>query len=89
MKYYMIDKDEKDILEAYDKGEFISDATQAELQQYRKFAGYTLEKTRNINIRLSEKTLLGIKRKAVEEGIPYQTLVSSILHKYVNAQALM
>jgi len=85
MKYYTIDKEEKDILEAYDKGEFISDADRGELQKYRKYAEYTLEKTRNINIRLSEKTLWGIKRKAIEEGIPYQTLVSSILHKYVNA----
>jgi len=87
MKYYTIDNEEKDILEAYDKGELVSEGTSAALKKYRKYADYTLEKTRNINIRLSEKTLLGIKRKAVEEGIPYQTLVSSILHKYVTTTA--
>ena len=87
MKYYMIDNEEKDILEAYDKGEFVSKVTGVALKKYRKYADFTLEKTRNINIRLSEKTLLGIKRKAVEEGIPYQTLVSSILHKYVTNTA--
>ncbi|MCJ7826537.1 hypothetical protein MUP56_02900, partial [Patescibacteria group bacterium] len=70
----MIDKDEKDILEAYEKGEFVSRKTGAALKKYQQYAQYTLKKTRNINIRLSEKTLLGIKRKAVEEGIPYQTL---------------
>jgi hypothetical protein len=83
----MIDKDEKDILEAYDTGELVSSGTGGVLKKYQKYAEYTLEKTRNINIRLSEKTLLGIKRKAVEEGIPYQTLVSSILHKYVTNTA--
>jgi len=84
MKYYTLDADEKDILNAYDEGELVSGASKGDIKKYREYAEYTLEKTRNINIRLSEKTLLGIKRKAVEEGIPYQTLVSSILHKYVN-----
>ena len=84
MKYYTLDTDEKDILNAYDEGEFVSGVSKGDIKKYREYAEYTLEKTRNINIRLSEKTLLGIKRKAVEEGIPYQTLVSSILHKYVN-----
>jgi len=46
-------------------------------------ARFTLNKTRNINLRLTEKTLLKLKAKAIEEGIPYQTLASSILHKYV------
>ena len=40
-------------------------------------------KSRNINIRLSEPTLAELKKRAEEEGLPYQTLVSSILHKYV------
>lgn len=86
MKYYTITTDEKDLLEAYDKGEFVSDVSKGALRKYQEYAAHTLEKTKNINIRLSEKTLWGIKRKAVEEGIPYQTLVSSILHKYVTTK---
>ncbi|HSX02582.1 MAG TPA: hypothetical protein VLI05_04710 [Candidatus Saccharimonadia bacterium] len=48
------------------------------LQQYAK---NTLNKTKNINIRLSERDLYRLRAKAIEEGIPYQTLASSILHK--------
>jgi len=86
MKYYTLQNDEQSILESYDKGEFVSDVTKEDLKKYQEYADYTLTKTRNINIRLSEKTLWGVKRRAIEEGIPYQTLISSILHKYVNAR---
>jgi predicted DNA binding CopG/RHH family protein len=54
------------------------DARKKELQQ---IARNTLNKTRNINIRLTERDLHRLKSKAIEEGIPYQTLASSILHK--------
>ena len=42
--------------------------------------------TRRINIRISEKDLTDLKIKAREEGLPYQTLVSSVLHKYLNGR---
>lgn len=53
-----------------------------EIERYRSYAKFTLEKTRNINIRLSQQTLSGLKIKAIAEGMPYQTLAASILHKY-------
>jgi len=50
----------------------------------QKYADNTLEKTKNINLRLPQKTILKLKAKAVAEGIPYQTLASSVLHKFAN-----
>ncbi len=55
-----------------------------EIRRYQRYAANTLDKTRNINIRISQATLSGLKARAIAEGLPYQTLVASILHKYVN-----
>ena len=55
-----------------------------EIRRYQRFAANTLDKTRNINIRISHATLMGLKTKAIAEGLPYQTLVGSILHKYAH-----
>lgn len=86
MKYFELDDEEKQILEAFEKGEFVSvDNLEEEKEKLKKIAQATLNKTKNINIRLSEKSLLKIKAKAVHEGIPYQTLVTSVLHKYANS----
>lgn len=85
MKYFELDQEEKEILEAFEKGEIKPLPNQARLKRYyQKVARNTLNKTRNINLRLSERTLSRLKAKAIEEGIPYQTLASSILHKYTN-----
>jgi len=86
MKFYELDSNETRELEAIEtaleNGELKSvpnfEKRKKELQQIAK---NTLNKTRNINIRLSERDLYKLKAKAVEEGIPYQTLASSILHK--------
>ncbi len=85
MKYYELPKEEQELLEEYEKGEFksVSDLKTVK-EQFSQIAKNTLNKARNINIRLSEKDLVLLKRKAVEEGIPYQTLVSSVLHKFVS-----
>lgn len=88
MKKYKLDKEEQEILDAVERGEYISDIkNKKELEKYQKYAEYTLKKlkkNKNINIRLPERTLLMLRNRANEEGIPYQTLISSILHKYVN-----
>jgi len=85
MKYYELDQEERGIVEAIEKGEFVSVPDQEKARQEAIAAARnTLNKTRNINIRLSERTLVKLKAKAVREGIPYQTLVASILHKEVN-----
>ena len=53
-------------------------------EQYRAYARSTFRKDKRINIRISEKDLLDLQKRAVREGIPYQTLISSVLHKYIN-----
>ncbi|MBI4078770.1 MAG: hypothetical protein HY429_00500 [Candidatus Levybacteria bacterium] len=82
MKYFELDKEEKELLEEVERGEWKSVKNLAkEKRRLMQIAKNTLNKTRNINIRLSERTLYKLKAKALQEGIPYQTLASSILHK--------
>lgn len=86
MKYYNLDVDEQRELDqienAVDHNEPQSALNiEAEKKRLQQVAKNTLNKTRNINIRLSERDLYRLKSKAAEEGIPYQTLASSILHK--------
>lgn len=84
-KYFDLTKDEQDLLTSFENGEWssVSDLDKAK-KVYKKIAGSTLEKTKNINLRLTERTVLKLKAKAMSEGIPYQTLASSVLHKFVS-----
>ena len=85
MKYFELDKEEKELLEEFERGEWIPVKNQTKARrEAMEAARNTLNKTRNINIRLTERDLLKLKAKAIREGIPYQTLVSSILHRYTN-----
>ena len=59
---------------------------QKEKQRYEKYADATLRKDKRVNIRMAERDLLRLQKKAVEEGLPYQTLISSVLHKYINGR---
>ncbi|MDA2921820.1 hypothetical protein MYX07_00975 [Patescibacteria group bacterium AH-259-L07] len=83
MKYFDLNKDEKEILKDFETGK-LKKIRQAKKQasRYQQYDRETLSKRKNINIRISDKDLQKIKAKAVEKGIPYQTLVSSILHQY-------
>lgn len=82
MKYYELDDEEKQLLEEIERGEWVPVKDFAKRKkELMQIARNTLNKTRNINIRLTERDLARLKRKAAEEGIPYQTLASSILHK--------
>jgi len=83
MQYFELDKNEKRILEDFEAGKLkrVSGAKK-KAGQYRQYAKETLNKTRNINIRLSSKDLQKIKTRALEKGLPYQTLISSLLHQY-------
>ncbi|MBN2561676.1 MAG: antitoxin [Phycisphaerae bacterium] len=84
MKKLILDPDEKRLLESYERGEWKpSKHRSAEVAKLQQYARNTLQKNKRINIRLSERDLLGIQTKAVEEGLPYQTLISSVLHKYL------
>lgn len=78
-----LDPYEIDVLQAYEGGKLKSTASKAELQKMRAAARATAVKDRRVNIRLSTVDLLGIQARALEEGMPYQTLIASVLHKYV------
>ena len=78
-----LDPDEKDILESFDRGEWRSAKTsKRDRNRYARQARTTFRKDRRLNIRISSKDLEAIQKRALEEGLPYQTLISSLLHKY-------
>jgi predicted DNA binding CopG/RHH family protein len=87
MKYYELDKEEKEIL-----GEFETGKTRRvknvkeEKAKLEQSARATLQKTKNINIRLSEQDIFKLKSKALEEGLPYQTYLGSLIHKGLHAR---
>ena len=83
---HQLDHDEIEILTAYDAGELASVASKDELEKLRAAARATGTKDRRVNIRLSSADVRAIQALALREGIPYQTLISSILHKYVTGR---
>jgi len=80
-----LDPEEKKLLDSFERGEWrsVADIETAALH-YRQYARESVKKDRRVNIRISTRDLLKIQKKALEEGIPYQTLISSILHKYAS-----
>ena len=81
-----IDDYESELLDAYEKGRLKSVATKAEIAKFKAAARATAIKDRRVNIRLSSGDLSDIQVKALEEGVPYQTLIASVLHKYVTGR---
>ncbi len=82
MKYYELDDEEKQLLVEIERGEWKSVKNFAKRKkELMQIARNTLNKTKNINIRLSERDLYKLKAKAAKQGMPYQTLASSILHQ--------
>ena len=82
-----LDSEEKEILEAFESGKLIkSKNTKKQIQQHKAIAEATFKKDARINIRLSSRDLRSLQAKALMEGMPYQTLVSSVLHKYIDGQ---
>jgi predicted DNA binding CopG/RHH family protein len=79
-----LSKDEKYVLSAFEDGEYVSDFNEERREYLKGVAEATFKKDKRINIRLSARDLEAIQRYAIKEGIPYQTLVSSILHKFVS-----
>lgn len=77
---------EADLVEAYEAGKLTSVASKAELGRFKAAARATAIKDRRVNIRLSAGDLQDIQVKALAEGMPYQTLIASILHKYVTGR---
>jgi predicted DNA binding CopG/RHH family protein len=80
-----LSKEEKEILKSFEKGEWVPVADfSRRKKELMEYARNTLRKDKRLNIRISERDLVELQRKAVKEGLPYQTYVSSILHKFVN-----
>ena len=78
---------EQDLLESFERDEWWSvPGREAELERYRQHARATFRKDMRVNIRMSQKDLDALKTRALEEGIPYQTLMASVLHKYVGGR---
>lgn len=85
MKRYSLDKEERAILDAIESGRWEAvTPKRAQLAHYARIAKATFRKDQRMNIRISRADLNRIKVKAAEEGLPYQTLVASVLHKYVS-----
>lgn len=84
MQYYTLTKEEEKILKSFATNEFVSIKEKDVKKRYHDYAHASISKTRNINIRLSEKDVQKIKARAIDKGIPYQTLVASVLHQYSN-----
>ena len=80
------DKYEEEMLAAFETGALIPIATKEELERIRESARATAIKDQRINIRLSAGDLRDIQVKAMQEGMPYQTLIASVLHKYVTGR---
>ena len=82
-----LDREEQEILEAYESGILSSEPdSKKAIARHVQYAAATFKKDARINIRLSSKDLRSLQRKALSEGMPYQTLVSSVLHKYVEGR---
>jgi len=78
--------EEKNILESYENGEWTSVSTPAEIEKFKAAAKATFKKNKRVNIRISEMDLELLQERAMIEGLPYQTLMSSVLHKYVTGR---
>ena len=79
-----LSKEDKALLESVEKGEWKSiQGVKGKIKKYQEYAKATFRKDKRVNIRMSQKDLTDIQKKAIEEGLPYQTLISSVLHKFI------
>ncbi len=82
-----LDPDEKEILRSFEAGEWQSSPDrEGLLDSHRAYARATVRKDRRLNIRISGKDLDALQKRALAEGIPYQTFIASILHKFVSGR---
>jgi len=82
-----LDKEERELLKSVEAGEWRSVREKdREVSRYQEYAKATFRKDRRVNIRISSKDLEALQKRALEEGIPYQTLMSSVLHKFISGR---
>ncbi len=79
-----LNKEERESLASYERGEWKTVKNfKKKKRQAEEYAANTFKKDKRINIRISQKDLYGIQKRALEEGLPYQTLIASVVHKYI------
>ena len=82
-----LSKEEREILDAFESGRVKSvRGKTATLKEHRAYAEATFRKDKRVNIRISSRDLNLLQRRAITEGIPYQTLIASVLHKFVDGR---
>ena len=87
MSEIKLDTEEKELLASYEADEWQSvDNLEEKAQTYSEYASATFKKDRRVNIRISNKDLEALQKRALEEGLPYQTLIASVLHKFVSGR---
>ena len=85
-----LNKEEKRLLDSFNKDEWKSVSNISERKsELSEYARATIRKDKRVNIRIAERDLRELQRIALREGLPYQTLISSILHKYVNGVPIL
>jgi len=87
MADYTLDEEEQDILNAFESGEFQSiPNVKDEIEKHRQIASASFKKDKRINIRIANRDLSELQKLALFEGIPYQTYITSILHKFADGK---
>ncbi|MFH1799077.1 MAG: CopG family antitoxin [Candidatus Omnitrophota bacterium] len=82
-----LDKEERELLNSYEKGEWKPTGRgKARLARFKTYVSETHKKNKRINIRIVETDLEELRKEAMEEGLPYQTFITSILHKYATGR---
>lgn len=82
-----LDAEEQAIVEAFESGQMRRVANpKGEMKRHKAYAEATFKKDSRINIRISSKDLRALQKRALSEGMPYQTLIASVLHKYAEGQ---
>lgn len=84
MKHINLSSEEKALLDSLEAGNFESVLNDTRRRELESIASNTFKKDKRINIRISNRDLVAIQSRASQEGMPYQTLVSSIIHKYIS-----
>jgi predicted DNA binding CopG/RHH family protein len=80
-------KEEKEILNSFEKGEWVPVKNLSKRKvELMRYARNTLKKDKRLNIRISERDLIELQKRAISEGLPYQTYISSIIHKFVSGK---
>ncbi len=84
------DEEEREFMEDYEAGHYVPvPHMEEEIERHMQIAQNTIRKNKNVNIRLSEGNIMKLKQKALETGLPYQTIISTLIHQYVEGKIKM